>query len=274
MSSPEMRQRWAAAAAGWEETNDPWQRDTLPVSSRMVELIAPQPGHIVLELGAGLGDTGFLAAELIQPGGTLITSDVIPEMLSAAQRRAEALRVKNVRFRQIDAQRPIDLEAGSVDGVLARWVFMLMNDPESALRETRRILRSGGRVALAAWTAPEENLWMAAPSRALERRGALDPLEPGAPGPMTWADPAVIVEHLDAAGFDDPEFEPVDFPVHFPSVGGWFDISRRRSTRMANARGFDAEDVLAELEATAAPYRAADGRLALPARTWVATASA
>jgi SAM-dependent methyltransferase len=269
-----MRARWAAAAAGWEDTNDHWQRDTLPASTRMVDLIAPQPGHAVLELAAGVGDTGFLAAELIQPGGTLITSDVIPEMLSAAQRRAEALGVRNVRFRQIDAQRPIDIEAATVDGVLARWVFMLMNDAESALRETRRILRPGGRIALAAWTAPDENLWMAAPSRALERRGALDPLEPGGPGPMTWADPAVIVEHLDAAGFDDPEYEPVDFAVHFPSVQGWFDISRQRSTRMASARGFDAEAVLAELEDAAAPFSAADGGLALPARTWIAAATA
>jgi SAM-dependent methyltransferase len=274
MSTPEMRALWASAAAAWEETNDAWQRDTLPVSSRMVELIAPQPGHTVLELGAGLGDTGFLAAELIQPGGTLITSDVIPEMLSGAQRRAEALGVRNVRFKQIDAQRPVDLEAASIDGVLGRWLFMLMRDPEAGLRETRRILRPGGRLALAAWTAAEENPWMVVPSRAVERRGALDPMPPDGPGPMTWADPEVIVEHLYTAGFDEPEFEPVEFSVHFASVEHWWEVSRRRSVRMSSARPFDAAGVLAELEAAAAPHVAADGSLALPARTWVAAASA
>ena len=66
-------------------------RDTMPVSTWMVEAIAPQPGHTILDLAAGIGDTGFLAAELIEPGGTLITSDFVPEMLSAAQRRAEQL---------------------------------------------------------------------------------------------------------------------------------------------------------------------------------------
>jgi SAM-dependent methyltransferase len=274
MSTPEMRARWAAAATAWEETNDPWQRQTLPVSTRMIELIAPQPGHTVLELGAGIGDTGFLAAELIQPGGTLITSDIIPEMLSAAQRRAEALGVTNVRFKQIDAQRPIDLAAASVDGVLGRWVFMMMTDPEAALREVRRILRPGGRLALAAWAGADENLWMAAPSGAVERRGALDPFPPGAPGPMTWADPAIIVEHLDAAGFDDPEVEPVEFSVRFDSVEDWWEVARRRSTRMASARPFDAQDVLAELRDAAAPYTAPGGAVALPARTWVAAATA
>src|SRR3954462_9015924 len=87
----ESRDRWIRAAAGWEARADQFARDTLPVSAWMVEAIAPQPGHTVLDLAAGLGDTGYLAAELIQPGGTLITSDFAPEMLAAAQRRGKDL---------------------------------------------------------------------------------------------------------------------------------------------------------------------------------------
>ena len=49
---------------------------------------------------------------------------------------------------------PIDQPAASVDGVLCRWGYMLLNDPESALRDTRRILKQDGKVALAAWTGP------------------------------------------------------------------------------------------------------------------------
>src|SRR3712207_7298676 len=56
----------------------------------------------ILELAAGPGETGFLAAELIRPGGTLISSDLVPEMLNIAQRRAEELGLDNVRFKQID----------------------------------------------------------------------------------------------------------------------------------------------------------------------------
>jgi ubiquinone/menaquinone biosynthesis C-methylase UbiE len=157
--SSDARASWGAAAGGWEARADEMRRATMPVSSRMVDAIGPQPGHTVLELAAGAGDTGFLAAELIQPGGTLITSDFAPEMLSAAQRRAEALGIGNVRFRQIDAELPLDIEAASLDAVLCRWGFMLLSDPESALRETRRVLRPGGRLALAAWTGPEDNPW-------------------------------------------------------------------------------------------------------------------
>ena len=65
----ESRERWIKAAAGWEARADHFARDTMPVSLAMVEAIAPQPGQTILDLAAGIGDTGFLAAELIEPGG-------------------------------------------------------------------------------------------------------------------------------------------------------------------------------------------------------------
>src|SRR3954465_8406121 len=110
------RDRWIRAAAGWEARAEQFARDTLPVSAAMVEAIRPQPGYTILDLAAGLGDTGYLALELIQPGGTLITSDFAPEMLAAAQRRATARGIDNVRFRQIDLNVPIDQPAASIDG--------------------------------------------------------------------------------------------------------------------------------------------------------------
>src|SRR5918992_4706963 len=118
----EARTRWAQVSTGWEARAEALRQSTMPVSAWMVEAIDPQPGHTVLELSAGPGDTGFLAAELIQPGGTLITSDVVPEMLTVAQRRAEAQGVRNVRFRQIDAE-VIDQPAASIDSVLCRWGY-------------------------------------------------------------------------------------------------------------------------------------------------------
>src|SRR3954471_4590416 len=144
----ESRDRWVRAAEGWEKEADRFGKASMPVSAAMVEAIAPEPGHTILDLAAGLGDTGFLAAELILPGGTLITSDFAPEMLAAAQRRAAARGLTNVRFRQMDLSVPLDQEAASLDGVLCRWGYMLLEDPESALRDTRRVLKQAAALAL------------------------------------------------------------------------------------------------------------------------------
>ena len=72
----------------------------------------------------------------------------------------------NAEFRTLDAER-MDLDDGSIDGVLCRWGYMLMADPRLALAETRRVLGDGGRVALSVWGDPEQNPWASIPSRVL-----------------------------------------------------------------------------------------------------------
>jgi SAM-dependent methyltransferase len=270
----ESRHRWATVARGWEARADAFRRNTMPVSSWMVDAIGPQPGQSVLDLAAGIGDTGFLAAELVEPGGTLITSDFVPEMLSAAQRRAEALGIRNARFRQLDAE-TIDIEAASLDGVLCRWGYMLMTDAEAALRETRRVLRPGARVALAAWTAAEDNRWSSAPVDQLVARGRIDRAPQPGPGQFAWAREGIVAEHLDAVGFVEYEVEVVDFAMRYTSVEDWWDASRTMGMMVGEAAaGMDAAeeaDLIAALGEEAGPWTADDGSLTIPARTWVAS---
>ena len=75
----------------------------------------------------------------------------------------------------------IDLPVASVDAVLCRWGYMLMADPAAALLETRRVLRPGGRVALAVWDGIEPNPWALLPGLELGERGLLPP--PNGDGP-------------------------------------------------------------------------------------------
>ena len=274
----ESRERWARAAAGWEKRADWFREQTMPVSAWMVDAIDPQPGQTILDLAAGIGDTGFLAAELIRPGGTLITADFSPDMLSAAQRRAQRLGIANVRFRQMDANLPLDQPAASLDGVLCRWGYMLLNDGEDALRETRRILKPGAAVALAAWTAAEENQWSARPLEILRGRGLADPPDPTAPGQFAWAAPGAVQEHMEAAGFVEPRVERLEFAMRYEDVDEWWVSSTLTNVGVGLAdEQMDfatRSDVLADLERAATDYEQPDGTLAIPAATWVAAATA
>ena len=274
----ESRKRWGAAATAWEAHGEALRRETMPVSTWMVEAIQPQPGDTLLELAAGPGDTGFLAAELIAPGGTLITSDLAPEMLMVAQRRAKALGLENVRFKQIDAETSIDVEAASVDGVLCRWGYMLMADSETALRETRRVLKPGRRLALAAWAGPEDNPWSAIPGRELVRRGLVEPVAPGEPAQFAWAPEGMIAEQLEAAGFVEYEVGDVRFTHTYASLDDYWktqsEMSGRMQTALAGVEPAVIEDIKASVGEQIGSYTRDDGSIELPARTWVAVAEA
>jgi SAM-dependent methyltransferase len=271
------RDRWNTAAAGWSAAGEAMSRITMPVSAWMIEAIAPQPGHHVLELAAGTGEVGFLAAELIRPGGELICSDFSPGMLSAAQERATAMGLDNVRFKQIDAE-SIDLEAASLDSVLCRWGYMLMADPNAALRETRRVLKPGGSVALAVWTTPDENPWNTAIGRELVARGRLERPDPAEPGPFTWGEEGILAEHLEEAGFVDYEVEALAFAFTYPSAGAWWDATVQLSGRVSGAleglEPAEVDEIRAATAQAAQPWTAEDGSVAIPARVWVARATA
>ena len=102
----------------------------------------------------------------------------------------------------------------SVDGVLCRFGYMLMPDPAAAFAETRRVLRPGGRLALAVWGAPERNPWITIAFGMLLERGLMPPPEPGAPSPFAMASAEDTRALLEGAGFSDVRTEEV--PVRFP----------------------------------------------------------
>jgi SAM-dependent methyltransferase len=271
------RDRWEGAAPGWERRRESFQPATAIVSTWLVEHIEPQPGHTVLELAAGPGDTGLMAAELVQPGGRLISTDGSEAMVEVARRRAEELGVTNAEFKAMEGEW-IDLPTASVDGVLCRWGYMLMLDPETALRETRRVLRPGGRVALAAWAAPEHNPHMVLAPGALAELGLSEPAAPGEPGPFAFAAPGHVEELLAATGFDDIEVEELELRFHHPSRDSVFetfaDLSPLGAATLRGLSPADHTRFRDLLDERLEPFVRPDGSVELPGRALVAAASA
>lgn len=269
-------EHWQEAAPGWTARRDVIRRFSAPVTTAMIDAIEPQPGQQILELAAGLGDTGFAAAELVAPAGTLISSDQSEAMLEAARARAAELGVGNVEFRALNAE-SIDLPVGSVDAVLCRWGYMLMADPAAALLETRRVLRPGGRVALAVWDAIGRNPWALLPAAELLARGLGEPPAPDAPGPFALGDRAKVAELMETAGFSEVSVTTLDIEQRTSFDDFWettLDLSRAFHDAVLAQPQQEIGQLRASLAARFEPYTQADGSLVIPMRTLLAAGTA
>ncbi len=268
---------WEAAAAGWTRRQETIRHFGAPVSAWMLDAVSLQPGQRVLELAAGLGETGMLAAELVAPMGGVIVSDQADAMLDGARARAVELGLSNIEFQVIGAEW-IDLPLASVDAVLCRWGYMLLADPPAALAETRRVLRPGGRVALAVWDSVQHNPWALLPTLELIERGLASPPAPGTPGPFALGDPERVRELLAATGFAEIDVHALEIEQRHPSFDAFWETTLDIAHAFHNAVLSRPEPEIAEIRSGLAarlePFSEPDGTLAIPGRTLVASASA
>jgi len=271
---------WEEAASGWVRRQEGVRAFGAPVSHWMLDAANPQPGERVLELAAGLGETGMLAAEMVAPLGGVVVSDQAEAMLDGARKRAIVLGLSNVEFQVLNAEW-IDLPLASVDVVLCRWGYMLMADPAAALGETRRVLRPGGRVALAVWDALERNPWAQLPAQELFARDLVPRPDPAAeppPTPFSLAEPGRVQELLENAGFAEIHVDSVELTRRHPDFEDlWdatLDLSRNFHDAVLSCPQPEIERIKASLAERFAPYTAADGTLTVPGATLLASAGA
>lgn len=272
----EMLERWERGAEGWRRRADDIRDFGRPVSDWIIEALDLRPGQRVLELAAGPGDTGFMAAHRIAPGGTLVCSDASEAMLDVARERAAALGLDNIEFLQLQLEW-IDLETASVHAALCRWALMLLVDPGAALQEIRRVLRPGGRFATAVWDLAEYNPWATIPSRALIELGHAEPPDPEAPGMFTLADSGRLRGLMESAGFVEVQLDTVKLDRPQASLDEYIDETLDLSLGFSETRqrldDQQWEEVRGKIAEAAERFTDADGSVTFPARCVMASAS-
>ena len=172
-----------------------------PMADEMIRLLAPLGNESVLDVAAGTGEPGLTIAEMI-PGGKVTITDLAEDMLAVANEMAAQRNITNIETVACDVSAmPFGNE--SFDAVSCRFGFMFFPDMNLAAKEMYRVLKPGGRIAVAVWDAAENNQWVTTMGFTINKHLGIAPPAPGEPGIFRCAQHGLMADILMQAGFKD-----------------------------------------------------------------------
>jgi ubiquinone/menaquinone biosynthesis C-methylase UbiE len=219
-----LKSQWSVAAPGWDKGYDWYVSNFRPLMDWCCDITGIAPGDRVLDIGTGTGQPALSAAERVAPTGSVLAIDISPEMLRAAERRARELRLDNVQFREMDAQH-LTLEDESFDAVTFTCGLMFCHDPVRAVAEIHRVLRPGGRFAVAVWDEAEKNPFISLLGKCVAQVIGGPPPDPRAPGAFRLAQPDELADIFRSGSFSDFEIESRPMTLEYPSIEGYLEIT-------------------------------------------------
>ncbi len=148
-------------------------------------------------------------------------SDLVPEMVEIAAARASARGLGQVSARVLDLEQ-IDEPDASYDAVLCREGLMFAPDPARAAQEIHRVLRPGGRTALAVGGPRDRNPWLGIVFDAVAAQLGRPVPPPGIPGPFSLADPERLAALLGNAGLANVTVREMPVRLRAGSADEWW----------------------------------------------------
>jgi SAM-dependent methyltransferase len=144
------RHYWQDRGSYWDRAADGIAEVADRLNQPLLDVLGIAPGQAVLDLASGAGEPALSIARRVGPGGRVTATDLVPEMLAGAERRAAAAGLGNIDFRVADME-AMPFGDAAFDRVACRFGIMFTSAPDRALAEARRVLRPGGRAGFLVW---------------------------------------------------------------------------------------------------------------------------
>lgn len=241
-------------------------RQMSPLGLAAMDALVPRPGHTVLDVGCGAGQTVMQLADRVGTHGRVIGVDIGQRVLAVA--RVRTANLSQVTLLQEDAA-ALDLPEGSVDGIYSRFGMMFFDDPVAALSNMRRMLKRGGRIGFVCWRSIQENELDFVPLNAANLAIPIDD------APFSFERSDTIEALLESSGFGDVTIEAVDKTVSSGGIEAMLNVLTRVGAlgKILRNNPVLLSEALPRVTAALADHER-EGQVGLKAATWIVTATA
>jgi ubiquinone/menaquinone biosynthesis C-methylase UbiE len=233
---------------------------------RVAEAAELHPGDRVLDVACGTGVLTRAVAARVGPSGAATGLDVNAGMLAVARRKAPRLDWRSGRAEALP------FEAESFDAVVSQFGLMFFEDRRAALTEMMRVLRHGGRLAVAVWDSLERTPGYATVTQLLQRLfgdRAADALR----APFALGDSGALRALFSSAGIPNATVTTSKGTARFPSIEAWMYTDVKGWTLADMIDDAQLARLLEEAEKALRPFLAADGTVAFEAPAHIVTAT-
>ena len=210
-------EQWQSAAGAWYRWSAAIHQWLSGSTETMIAMAGIAPGHHVLDVAAGAGEQTISVAKKVGPEGYVLATDISPNILVYARKMACEAGLYNIETSAMDGEH-LSLSDGSFDAVISRVGLIYFPDQQRALREMRRVLKPGGKVAAIVYSTPDKNSFFSIPISIIRNRAKLPPPLAGQPGPFSLGGPGVIEKAFADAGFNNVKVIAIDSPVVMASA--------------------------------------------------------
>lgn len=194
----QQKESWNRFSQGWKKWNDLTMDFLKPAGDEIIRSLNLKNDAKVLDVASGIGEPGLTIAEML-PGAKVISTDLAENMVEMAGEMANKRGVRNFESMVSDVSE-LPFEDNTFDAVSCRFGFMFFPDMFLAAKEMVRVLKPGGRLAVAVWNVPEKNFWVTAIAGTINKNMDLPAPPPDAPGMFRCSKSGLIRDLFRQAG--------------------------------------------------------------------------
>ncbi|MBI3805621.1 MAG: class I SAM-dependent methyltransferase [Nitrospirae bacterium] len=261
-------------AIDWNEmakSFDRWLPYIQPVAEALIASADLSKGQQLLDVAAGTGEPSLTIARRFGPHLRITAIDGAEAMVGIAREKGQREGLSSVTFLQMKAE-ALGFETERFDRVISRFGVMLFDDPILGMKEMRRVLKTGGKMAIAVWGEFNQIrsihlIWERILKRLPQDR------RPPTPKMADLGPPGKLEALFQSAGFRDVRITPLRLEYTFDDFETYWKINTESGTLKAPLDQFspiDQEKIKQETSLAISAYRK-NGKIVIENRALLAT---